>query len=759
MLPRRSRLIVRVYVRFSNVCLALAVLSAPVFASGADLVISKRGGTDSIAPFLPEDASPSERHAAEELESYVRRMTGSGLRVPVAFRRPPSELGDDGFALRVRNGRLEVIGGKRGILYAVYDLLERFGGCGWYSSTTTVVPEVGEFRIPGDLKVVERPAFAMRTMTWFDVMHNPEYAVKLRINGNTGPALSEEQGGIAYMYVGGLCHTFNSLLPPEKWFAEHPEYFCERDGRRRGGRDSQPCLTNPDVLRIVTENALSLVTRFPRAKIISVSENDNGNYCQCERCAAVDEAEGSHSGALIRFVNAVADEIGKARPDMLVQTLCYLYSQTPPRLTKPRPNVTPFVCPMWVDRNRPIAESESKHSVGFLKDLAGWGRMNDNLYVWDYTVNFRNYLYPFPVEHTYQPNMKLFRDHGVKYMFAEGGRTHADFAELKAWLLAKWMWSPDTDEKALLDRFFKGYYGAAAVPMRRYFERCRAGATGPDRESIGIFENRIPKFYTEAFLAETKRDFDAALKSVRGDPVRAENVRAAAIVPLVVELDRAAESAKWVFVTRKPDRFPRDVRCEKVYGKVLKTVEKWRDQGFRFCAADAWEEGKLASWKRSFGEDGGRIVKSDRAEVGCDGFVYLQTRTEKVVDDPDALNGKAMVFEPMHGDYSISLPFRHVAYDAAARYAIKFRVKVERDVRNGAAFQARLGPSGNGSRDAEELVPDVGDVGTGWTWYAFEPRTLRDDLEFTFGSGPWDKGGGIGTTKAVYFDRLEIVRK
>ena len=96
----------------------------------------------------------------------------------------------------------------------------------------------------------------------------------------------------------------------------------------------------------------------------------------------------------------------------------------------------------------------------------------DFLYIWDYTTDFANYTMPWPNVYALQGNVQFFRRNNVKALFEQGayqGR-HADFAELKAWLLAKWMWNPDLPMKPLLDDFFAGYYGNAAPFVRDYFE-------------------------------------------------------------------------------------------------------------------------------------------------------------------------------------------------------------------------------------------------------------------------------------------------
>lgn len=103
------------------------------------------------------------------------------------------------------------------------------------------------------------------------------------------PFLKKHGGGIKYA-DGFFVHTFTKLLPPEKYFDEHPEYFAEVDGARLREK-TQLCLSNPEVLELVTARVLDELRKQPDAGIFSVSQDDNYNGCTCERCRAINEAE------------------------------------------------------------------------------------------------------------------------------------------------------------------------------------------------------------------------------------------------------------------------------------------------------------------------------------------------------------------------------------------------------------------------------------------------------------------------------------
>ena len=117
-------------------------------------------------------------------------------------------------------------------------------------------------------------------------------------------------------------------------------------------------------------------------------------------------------------------------------------------------------------------------------------------------------------------------------LFAQGAREgyHAGFAELKAWLLAKWMWNPEADMKALLDEFFDGYYGKGAPFVRAYFEKLheRQLQVPADEKTrvLSIYENvNTPVYADESFMRWAEEQWAQAAAAVEGDPLFAYNVK------------------------------------------------------------------------------------------------------------------------------------------------------------------------------------------------------------------------------------------
>lgn len=424
--------------------------------------------------------------AAAQLLLYLNRLCGvvetHQTEAPAIILRIDPSLQTDGFRLVVRNGSLHVVGQNgRGVLYAVFALTERFG-CRFFAQDTEIVPHVDALSLPADLDVTEASPFEYRDTYWVGTT-DPMTAVKLRING-TGlkPTqhirhLTEEVGG-GVGYAGPhFVHTFDYLLPPEQYFDEHPEYYALIDGQRTAKHlYSQPCLSNPDVLRIMTDGIRSWLLENPEARLVSVSQNDSfviGSYCTCPDCRAVNEEEGAPSGSLIRFVNAIAEALEQEFPEVAFDTLAYQYSTQPPKLTKPRHNVIIRMCTGGCS-SHPIPACPN--NAGSADAIRGWSAICDRLYIWDYTTDFAQYLNPYPNFQTLRENIRFFRDNHVRGVFEQGNYNEGlsgEFGELRSYLLANLLWNPEFDVEDGTDAFLNAYYGGGAPYIRQYLDFIR----------------------------------------------------------------------------------------------------------------------------------------------------------------------------------------------------------------------------------------------------------------------------------------------
>ncbi len=335
-----------------------ALALAAALQSQAALTLADKGES-SYRIVIPAAAIPSERYAAEELQHYLQKITGAKLPIVTdaeaaapqeillgsTARLPQAEaelkkLGQDGFTLRTDGERLIIAGGKpRGTLYGVYAVLEEKLGVRWYAPDFEVTPQTNhlELEAPDETQV---PPLENREVFWSEMMHNADFAARHRLNGNSYP-LTEKHGGRFAVYF-PFVHSLENLIPQDL-YKDHPEYFPLVRGERKKGY-VQRCLSNPDVVKLAKARVRQWIKEHPEASIISVSQNDAGDYCQCDQCKALDDQEGSHAGSLLRFVNAVAEDIETDYPKVRIDTLAYQYTRKAPKTLRPRHNVIIRLC-------------------------------------------------------------------------------------------------------------------------------------------------------------------------------------------------------------------------------------------------------------------------------------------------------------------------------------------------------------------------------------------------------------------------------
>jgi hypothetical protein len=392
-------------------------------------------------------------------------------------------FGPEDLRIVVADDAIAIVGGRpRGTLYGVYTFLEDYVGVRFLTADHTYVPKVDGWRGVGPVDRTYRPPILLRHSYYGENSKSPVFATRLRNNAITD---DPKLGGRTGMQTTN--HSFGYLLPSAKYGKEHPEYYAMVDGKRLAPvaddwHQTQLCLTNPDVLRIVTQAVLDQLKANPKVEHVSVSQNDDDKYCRCPKCAEIDKREGSPMGSLLTFVNAVAAEVGKHFPNVKVGTLSYMYSRKPPRTIRPAPNVQIQLCSIECCPLHAIDDPSCAHNRTFCEDVEGWAKICQNVSIWNYNVNFNSYQLPMPNLRAIEPNVRYFVAHNAKgvFMQAAGDTVGAAFSDLHNYVISGMLWDPNRSGDALRDEFLRLHYGPAADPLRELlvkFER-KAHSTG-----------------------------------------------------------------------------------------------------------------------------------------------------------------------------------------------------------------------------------------------------------------------------------------
>ena len=426
------------------------------------------------------------------------------------------------------------------MLYGAYGLLEHLG-VRWLTPDCEVVPVRDTLIVP-ELTEPSVPVFDQREVFWTQFIRNPDFAARHRLNGNSY-ALGTQHGGRAVVYY-PFVHSLDALVPPEL-YEEHPEYFPLIDGKRKGGY-VQRCLTNPEVVQLSIDRVRQWIKDHPEATIISVSQNDTINNCQCADCRAIDDAEGTPMGSMLTFVNEVAAAIETESPVVKIDTLAYQYTRKPPANLRPRSNVIIRLCSIECCFAHPLETCPSEENKRFVADIKAWHAVAPELYVWDYTTNFANYQQPFPNFDALQANVRFFAAHGVKGLFEQGNYSaggRGEMEPLRGYLLAKLLWDPETDLERQKNEFLEGYYGLAAEPMGRFVEVMQEQVRGKDVHAH-IFDQPTAAYLNDEFLDAAGRLLDEAERRVADQPAVLERVRVARLPFSTSGLPRTASKTR-----------------------------------------------------------------------------------------------------------------------------------------------------------------------------------------------------------------------
>jgi len=249
------------------------------------------------------------------------------------------------------------------------------------------------------------------------------------------------------------------------------------------------------------------IQEHPEATLISVSQNDTFNYCQCPDCKGLDDAEKSPAASLLRFVNAIAEDLEPDYPRIRIDTLAYQYTRKPPRTIRPHRNVVVRLCSIECCFAHPLATCGSPENRRFAEDIVAWQPVAPLLYIWDYTPNFAHYQQPFPNFEVLQPNVQFFVNHGVKGLFEQGNYSPGGGGELgplRAYVLAKLLWNPATDVERHIDEFTSAYYGHAAPKIRAWLDAMHEPVRGKDRHAH-IFDAPTSAYLTDAVIEAGER--------------------------------------------------------------------------------------------------------------------------------------------------------------------------------------------------------------------------------------------------------------
>ncbi len=721
---------------------SLLVLGCLGIAMAQSVQISKEGKSD-YCIVVPDNAAPVLRFAADELSSHLKEATGAEFPIFAEAQRPSGRAAfvigaskaasavfddptfahgkPDEIAIRFK-GRDIFLNGQmtRGPLYATYTFLEDYVGVIWWTPDEKFVPRSPTLEVPAK-EYSYAPKLSSR-QAFYGGINTKIFGTRMKNNGFY-MRIKPEHGGFAEII--GYCHTFRQFLPAEKYFAEHPEWYSEIKGKRSD--KAQLCLTNEEMRAEMVKVCLERLRKNPTAKIISVSQNDRRGSCECAKCKALEAIDGTPSGPMIRFVNAVAEEIAKVYPDVYVHTLAYQYTRKAPKVTRPAKNVIICLCSIEMNFAEPLETGTSNES--FRKDIEEWSAITDNLLIWNYVTNFANYMLPHPNWRGLAPDIRYFTKHHAIGIFDQGdaGCSVGDFVRPRQWIISKLLWNPDLDEKALARKYFEGYYGAAAPHLLRYIDFI-CDAVEKSKYNLRCFTQDVFGWLSYEQLQEALTIYAQAEEAVKGDAVLAQRVRRERVPLDLVQLMYAIRLSK---IQRFNKNATLPTRQELLaladeFIALTNNAGRWRESSkMGNYAINLKESVELAYGKVAIPDycKGKPLDSWDFFPVSSFRF-HGEGTLVKQVNDPAANNGKATQMPCDHFEWATDVTIPIEIYDSTKKWKIVARLRCEGNSDDGEALT--FGIYGKGLFHYKRLVKVSECKGKEYATIESDPFTIKE---------------------------------
>jgi hypothetical protein len=540
----------------------------------ANIVIVENGSPKAVI-VLSSDATEAEKFAAQELQTYLRKISGAEIpiktdsvklqenRILVGQSRLTEEWGittedlaREGFRIKTIGNNLALVGrDDAGTQFAVYTFLEKYLGLRWFwpGELGEIVPNMKTIAI-GQIDDTEEPDFKWRdrgpggalwgATTGPTEMHARERLLGVTIEHQQEVELWEKRNKWGGMKIYGG-HALGEIFPPEKYANTHPEYYALVDGKRAVPGDDydykhegQICTTNPEVIKVAVEWARKFFDEHPEYHGVHLTMNDGGGFCECERCQALDSGElverpgidieemkkkpakySVITNRIFTFMNQVTEEVQKSHPGKCIVSMAYSRYTKPPEKINLHAYVIPQYC-LWSAYKHANTEIKKQHE----EIAAGWAKAAHKKGIYEYHINGS-----WPGMHRL---VTSYIAESIKYLYRQGidlyqTQSGDEFAinGLNYYVAGKLLWDTSLDEKQILDDFYQKAFGNAGSAIKRFHQRLADAWTvatkdGLDVSCSSLERTRLLELFTPQLLEECRQDLAEAEKVADNDLIR-----------------------------------------------------------------------------------------------------------------------------------------------------------------------------------------------------------------------------------------------
>lgn len=389
------------------------------------------------------------------------------------------EVGPQGYHLETKANSLFIMSdGYYGLIYGVYRFLEEQFGYDYYAKGEW------DFDKPTDncrlvrLNVNDKPDILWRSVSYQE-QNDAEYARRMRMHQTREAMLTTSQ-------IGSVHNTLNYVETILSY--EHPVWFSTTGDQLCYSRDVE------GLSDYIAAKMEALLTENPDVDCLTLTQMDNGNWCNCSTCRGIISSHGNYATSTqILFINVLARKLKawaeENYPGREITLGFFAYWQTIDAPVKSlggkyvpvsddmilEDNVAVYYAPLAANYFYPF--DDTRVNGKFYLDLEKWSALADKFFFWPYGSNFGNYFLPFNLFNSIQSLYRVARQYNTVYFFDQiqmDNRCGVDWARLKIYLQSKLAWDADADLEYYIGKFFAHYFGDASTQMRSLFDQMRA---------------------------------------------------------------------------------------------------------------------------------------------------------------------------------------------------------------------------------------------------------------------------------------------
>jgi Domain of unknown function (DUF4838)/Carbohydrate family 9 binding domain-like len=508
--------------------LSLLTMQLSVYAATESSINLVTNNKSDFSIVISKVAPVSTVLAARELQTYIKKTAGVKLPIinqasgkgkdiflgnnaalPKESRFNSDSYKDEKYAIFNWQGNLVIIGGEPdvdprrsdganfGLLYGVYDFIEKYLGTRWYAPG-----ELGECIdkksniVVNNLPVEYKPPYTFRSL-WPRITEEATsqetlaWLRRLKVFGSKPNNVNHSLDAFSYEH--------RDTLEIFALDAHGKRIFGKCTIKTRNGQNvykwtkyPQLCLSSPKLIEMFinavngwyangAEKRRGTFYRTPHDKnyiYLSFADNFGGNPCHCPKCTKVRSKPNGFSNLVWSFVAKVATRLKTEQPGKKVSTLAYnKYATAPDKNIKIPDNVVVKICV----RPSIIYFGGKAYKDKTAKIIDDWTKRVKDISFWQYHNNFGgSSIYPLDIPHIIHDFYQRYQKNASSTFFQPGGvnskkkSTHViknmPREIINTSFTMRSLWNPSYDVNLELNKFYRLFFGPSSKEMKKYYD-------------------------------------------------------------------------------------------------------------------------------------------------------------------------------------------------------------------------------------------------------------------------------------------------